>query len=118
MSGIESMRIEFRCRQWMLRICLRDSGGGHAGQSPSSHCCHVEKIDLLAPEQARERLPLDQALVLGGARRMDRGVEFVGFRAAALDRSHPRPRAAAASCSGVNRKSQTSQNRRAGTHSL
>jgi len=45
----------------------------------------VVEIALLRPEQSGEGLPLDAALFLRRALRMDRVVELVGFRAAMQD---------------------------------
>src|SRR6267154_1741363 len=41
----------------------------------------VEDIRLLIPQESREGLPLNEPLVVGGVRRMDAVVEFVGFAA-------------------------------------
>ena len=41
---------------------------------------HVEEVELLAPQHAGERLALHELLVGARLRRMDGGVEFVGFR--------------------------------------
>ncbi len=37
LSGMDMTRIELRWRQCVLRMCLRESGGGQRGLSPSSH---------------------------------------------------------------------------------
>ena len=46
---------------------------------------HVEEIDLLGPEHAREGLALNQLLVVGGAAGVDGRVELVGLGPALLD---------------------------------
>ncbi len=72
-------RSELRCRQCSFLTLRRDSGGGNAGSSPSSHVFTSKKITLLAPEQAGQGLPLDAPFVSARGTRMDRAVELVGL---------------------------------------
>ena len=91
------------------RAC-REAGGGQSGLSPSSQTLHVEEVDLLGPEQPGERLALDQPLVVGGLRRVDRLVELVGLGPALGDRSR-RPRRAGrrGPASSVSRSRRTTE---------
>ncbi len=53
-------------------MCLRDSGGGQWGLSPSSQRFTSKRYALLVPEHAGERLALDQPVIARRAGRVDR----------------------------------------------
>ena len=78
-----------RCRQSRLRPRWRAAAAAAGRDRRRSHCVDVVVVELLAPEQAGERLALHQPLVVGQRRPA----------AARRRRRRPRPAAAAKSAS-------------------
>ena len=104
LSGMEMTRIELRWRQWPLRH--GEAGGGRrparvvAVEPPVD----VEEVDLLAPEQAGEGLPLHELLVGGWRLRAGWPRRTRRPRLAAPPRCGRRRRGARASRSSLKRR--------------